>query len=327
MARRILITGGCGFVAGHLVAAVLPAMSGDDRLLVTGLRRPPAFPQDPALQWRDLDVLDRPAVDAVLADFAPTTIVHLAAAASVHAAQARPAEAWRINGMGAFTMAEAVAARAPASTVLMASSGEVYGGAFRSGLALDETVPPEPMTVYARSKLAAEMIFADVLPATARLVVARPFNHTGPGQDERFVVPDFCARVARIERGEAPPHLVVGNLEAERDFLDVGDVAAAYRGLIFAEDLPGRVVVNIASGVARPIAAIVDILRREARADFTLAVDPDRLRPGETARALGDSGRLRALTGWAPQVPFYDTVRGVLGHWRRRVGGHAQAMP
>ena len=111
------------------------------------------------------------------------------------------------------------------------SSSDVYGASFRQGPATEET-PPAPLNPYAASKLAAELMLRDVLPSSSKLIIARAFNHTGPGQDERFVLPSFAAQIARIEAGLAEPRLRVGDLAAERDFMHVADVADAYVRLL-----------------------------------------------------------------------------------------------
>ena len=120
-----------------------------------------------------------------------------------------------------------------------------------------------PLNAYARAKAAAEAMLADVLPQSARLIVTRSFNHTGAGQDERFALPAFAAQIARIERGEKLPRLSVGNLSAQRDFLDVEDVVDAYLAADRCRGLPQRATFNIASGSAH---AISDMLETAARA-------------------------------------------------------------
>ena len=201
-----------------------------------------------------VDLRDAAAVDRLVAEARPDIIVHLAGQASVGALdRGAGEETWRVNLAGTLNLALAVNRFAPEATVLFASSSEVYGRAFGPDPVNEET-PPEPANAYARSKLLAERTLADVLPATARILVARPFNHTGPGQREDFVLPSFAAQVARIEAG-LQSALRVGNLDVARDFLDVRDVVAAYCALIEAAPrLPMRFTCNVATG-RRPPAA------------------------------------------------------------------------
>ena len=137
-----------------------------------------------------------------------------------------------------------------------------------------------------------EQLLRDLLPRIGvKLVVLRPFNHIGPGQDERFVVASFAGQIARIEAGLVPPCLEVGNLSSYRDFLDVADVAAAYADLIGrAESLPDGSVFNISSGQPRTIASVLEDLRARARVPFEIRVAPERVRPAEIPLAAGDAG-------------------------------------
>ncbi|WP_333835303.1 GDP-mannose 4,6-dehydratase, partial [Rubrimonas sp.] len=149
----------------------------------------------------------------------------------------------------------------------------------------------------------------------------RPFNHTGPGQDERFVAPAFAAQIARIEAGKAPPAIRVGNLDAERDFLDVRDVVEAYASaLLGARSIAPGTVINLASGAPRRIRDLLDALRARARAPVAVETDPTRLRPSDTPRTAGDAARARAMLDWAPRIPWETTLDDLLADWRARIG-------
>ena len=322
--RRILVTGAAGFVGRHVMAALWADLRAGEALLGAG-RGGEGLPHP---DFRALELTDRAAVRACLADFAPTHILHLAALSSVGQAAQAAAETWQANVGGLLNLAEAVAAVAPGATLVFASSGEVYGRAFLSGAALDETAAPQPMNSYARSKWAGEQVLQDILgTGPGRLIVLRPFNHTGPGQDERFVVASFAGQIARIEAGLVPPRLEVGNLSARREFLDVRDVVAAYLAVLAAGDVPSGSVFNVASGTPRTIASVLEDLRALARVPFEVVVAPDRLRPSEIAVAAGDAGRLRAATGWAPEIPWRETLVSVLEDARRRVRAAATRRP
>lgn len=162
----------------------------------------------------------------------------------------------------------------------------------------------------------------DILARTdVRLVILRPFNHTGPGQDERFVVPSFAGQIARIEAGLSPPRLEVGNLTAQRDFLDVADVARAYVDLIAsAESLPSGTILNICSGQPRSIESILNDLSALALRPFTVAQAPDRMRPSEIPIAIGDAGSIQAAIGWAPSINWAKTLSDVLAAARSAIG-------
>lgn len=307
-ASRILVTGAGGFVGTWLVAAL-------------AARQPAALLFGAGLGGGEpLDLRDAAAVDAFVERARPDAIVHLAGQASVGAlGQGAEEQTWRVNLAGTLNLALSVTRFVPQATLLFASSSEIYGRAFGSA-PVDEDTAPQPVNAYARSKLVAERMLAEVLPQSARLIVARPFNHTGPGQREDFVLPSFAAQVARIEAGRQAT-MAVGNLDAARDFLDVRDVVEAY-GLLLeaAPRLPQRFTCNIATGTAQALRDVVNTLRRLARVPIPVEIDPARLRPSDIAWAAGRADRLMAATGWAPRVPFEDTLRGLLDDARRRVG-------
>ena len=222
-------------------------------------------------------------------------------------------------------LACAIARTVRESTVFNVSTGEVYGSSFLNGPA-SETTALSPRSVYARSKAAAETIFADVLPPELRLVTVRPLNDTGVGQDERFVLPSFAAQIARIEAGLAPPKLQVGNLGVERDFLDVRDVIEAYLLILAgAEALPRRAVLNVASGQARRIGDLLDVMVGASTRRFELAIDPARAWPAEIPRAVGDAAALHRYFGWIPKHSVDELVMELLNYWRARISAEPLA--
>jgi GDP-4-dehydro-6-deoxy-D-mannose reductase len=301
----VLLTGANGFV-GRKLAPRLAAFAGEGAKL-TALGR-----KDAPEGWTfaEADIVDLDAVTRIVREAQPDFVVHLAAQSSVGAAEKE--ETWRVNAFGSLALAAACARESPDAIVLCVSSAEVYGASFRNG-PVDEDAPMMPMNAYARSKAAAEAIFADVLAPTVRLIVARAFNHTGAGQDVRFVLPSFARQIAEIETGLREPVVRVGNLDAERDFLHIDDVCRAYIALLHAAPrLPMRNVFNVASGISRPIRAYLECMRAHARAPFAIEVDPARLRPSDVPIARGNSERLRHLTGWSPTYSLEFLVQELL---------------
>lgn len=320
--NSILVTGGGGFVGRYLSDALAKAYPSARRTILYQVA-----PADPLSGWEShvADLTDEEAIQATVSALDPDLVVHLAAQSSVGQVGLLGETTWRVNLGGTLALASAVARHAPKSTFFFASTAEVYGASFNAGVATEET-PLRPMNAYSSSKAAAEQLLRDVLPKPTRLIVTRSFNHTGPGQDERFVLPAFAAQIARIEAGLIPPVLRVGNLEAERDFLDVRDVIDAYCRLIAPElDLPNRLTVNVASGRAMKIGDILHSLRALSGVAFEVEIDPARLRPSDIPTACGDSTRLRDLTGWAPMHTANDTWRALLDWWRARVSTEVAA--
>jgi GDP-4-dehydro-6-deoxy-D-mannose reductase len=311
--RRILLTGGNGFVGGYLAPAIVSALPGAERLL---LRRPGEVEAREGWRVAEAEIFDREAISAIVERFKPDLVLHLAAQSSVGEAKDAAEATWRVNFDGSFALASACARVAPCATFFFVSSGEVYGLSFRNGPVREDS-PLQPMNVYARSKAAAEQVIADVLPPDARLIVARSFNHTGPGQDERFVLPSFSAQIARIEAGLQPPEIKVGNLDAERDFLDVQDVCDAYIALIrAAPSLPTRNIFNVSSGSARSIRSLLDLLCSQSAVPIQICVDPDRLRQSDIPSAIGLNDALQTRVVWKPTRPIQETLAALLQHAR-----------
>ena len=308
---RILLTGASGFV-GQRLAPALAAQLRPGARLVLAVRTPRSAGFDAGGHEQIAFDLDHPAgVSEAIVSVRPDLVVHLAAQSSVgHSAEAA-ARTWRSNLCGSLALAAALAEAAPGCTLLFASSVEVYGLTFNDGT-VTELSPLRPYSVYARSKAAAEAMFADVLPAGARLIVARPANHSGLEQGEAFVIPSFAAQVARVEQGTTSA-IRVGNLDAERDFLDVRDVVSAYLALLErAEALPLRNTFNIASGRTVRIGTILDRLRALSTAEIPVEQDPQRMRPNEVARTAIDATALNRAVGWTPQYMLNDMLPAIL---------------
>lgn len=310
--RPILLTGAAGFVGSTMLPRVREAFP--DTPIVTLVRRRRVSRNDISI-----DLVDETATAAVLAQTRPTLIVHLAAYASVGTSQRDPSAVWRDNRDASFSLARAVATTVPDATVLVSGTTEVYGEAFNDGR-VDETTKPRPRGPYATSKLASEVMFREILPPTARLILARPVNHTGRGQVEDFVIPSLAGQVARAEAGLAPPSIAVGNLEARREFLDVEDVVDAYLALMARhESLPMRNVFNIGSGRATPIRAILDYFLKNALRPVTDHVDQARLRPNDIPEVSVDSRRIEEAVGWRATRSLEATLAEVLREKRQTV--------
>lgn len=312
--RRILITGAGGFVAGYL-SPTLPRAFPEARLFLS-VRLGDHAPLGVESDVIPIDLLDYDRLRDAIRNVRPDLIIHLAGQSSVAGGIKGAAATWRVNLQGSMNLASACSEYAPSATFFFASSSEVYGESFRSG-PVAEGACLRPLNAYARSKAAAEQMFQDILDPHARLVVVRPFNHIGPGQDQRFVVPSIAAQIAAIEAGKNRPELEVGNLDVERDFLDVRDVCAAYiRLLETAPNLGLRSVYNVTTGSPRSIRSVIDIFRQLSSVQFDVVVRADRVRASEINRACGDGRLLESVTGWRPEIPFHETLRAVLNFWR-----------
>ncbi|HEY9720840.1 MAG TPA: GDP-mannose 4,6-dehydratase [Oscillatoriaceae cyanobacterium] len=310
-----LVTGGSGFVGPYLIAA-LEALGRD----VVALGEAPArgtrhYPPEIRPRWRQIDLCDRHAVEAIVRETRPAELYHLAALSSVAASFEDPSQTYQTNLMGTVYLLEAVRRHAPDARVLLVSSAEVYGGLSSP---LDENCPFAPANPYAASKVGAEMAGLAYFRAHGLGVVrARAFNHTGPGQLDRFVIAAFAKQIALIEAGRQEPLLRVGNLSARRDFLDVRDVVAAYTALM-ARGAAGAAY-NVASGRAVAMQALLDQLLACSSADVRVETDPALLRPVDVPELVGDRRAIGEATGWEPRIPLDQTLSDVLADWRERV--------
>jgi GDP-4-dehydro-6-deoxy-D-mannose reductase len=236
----------------------------------------------------------------------------------VNEARDAPRQAWDVNLYGTMNLAEAVLRHCPQARFIFVSTSEVYGGAPNAlGVHLDETAPLEPLNPYAASKAAADLMVGQMAREGLNAIRVRPFNHTGPGQTERFVIPAFAAQIARIEAGMQEPVICVGNLDAHRDFLDVRDVADAYLRLALSpRSFEPGLVLNLASGIARRVGDVLDQLVSMARVSIRIETDPTRLRASDTPFATGNASRIRKLLGWESRTPWSTTLADVLELWR-----------
>ncbi|WP_197272472.1 GDP-mannose 4,6-dehydratase [Brevundimonas sp. AAP58] len=304
------MTGASGFIGSHLLPQLAAAFPGRPVLSLGG-------PSSKSL--RRVDLADQRNLTAALDGFEFDTVLHLAAESSVAGAIRAPDVVWRANALGAITLARVISDLSPEALVVHAGSAECYGESFLTGKPLDETACLKPSNPYARSKVAAELALTDILPSTARVVLLRLFNHTGRGQDERFVVPSFAAQIARAEKLERDV-IEVGDLSAQRDFGHVADAAAAMVAVVAAAStLPQLSTFNVCTEVARPVEDVLNVLLAAARRPLTAKVDPARMRPSAIKVAAGSAAALRAATGWSPKRTFEETILEVLAYWRQAV--------
>ncbi|MCA0425602.1 MAG: GDP-mannose 4,6-dehydratase [Proteobacteria bacterium] len=306
--RRILITGAEGFVGRALAARIRAEWPG---ITLTGTSRQ----IDGVTACHERIVLDLAHGDITEALHAaqPDAILHLAARSSVAQGLSASAETFDDNVTGTLRLAKAVRQTCPGAAFLFASSGEVYGRSFNAACPITEDVAPAPQNAYARSKLAGEFAVTDVLASTNPVIILRLFNHFGPGQDERFVIPAFASQLRRIRDEGAPTVIRVGNLDAIRDFLPIGDVLAAYGAALAlaAARGPSCETFNISSGTGRSIRSVLNDMIERTAMSVTVDVDPARLRPSDIPRAIGDSTRFRAATGWQPDHIWSAAIDGM----------------
>jgi len=282
---RVWITGHSGFT-GHYLSA---------ELTQAGFEPIPA-PHPPDFDLRDIGTIERELERA-----RPDYVVHLAAVTYV--AHGRAADFYEVNTVGTSNLLECIARTAPTvRKLILASSANVYGNTSREPI--DEETPPAPINHYACSKVAMEHIARtqyDRLP----ILIVRPFNYTGVGQGEQFLVPKLVRHFARRD-----PNIKLGNLDVVRDFSDVRMVAYAYCRLLTSPLLGTEV--NICSGTGRSLQSIVEVLRERSGHAPAIEVDPALVRAADLKRLVGGNARLLAAVGAMPHADFAATLAWML---------------
>lgn len=317
---RALITGIAGFAGQYLARHLLN--EGDH---VFGLVRKGRHLDDADLSASvttlEADLLSRQDLATVLDQSAPDVVYHLAAQASVAASLEDPIPTFSTNVIGQATLFEAILASGALPRVLVVGSNEEYGPVPPELLPIRETAPLNPVSPYAVSKVTQDLMGAQYW-ATRQLPVVRtrPFTHTGPGHDDRFVTPSFARQIAEIELGLRAPVVKVGYIDGVRDFSDVRDIVRGYR-LAALGGAPGDVY-NLGSGRGTAVRDLLEGLLALSSVSITVEVDPTRLRPSEPSAQYADCGKITQLTGWSTQTPLEQTLRDTLEYWRRRVRDH-----
>jgi GDP-4-dehydro-6-deoxy-D-mannose reductase len=313
---RILITGVSGFIGSYLVEQCR-ALYPDTKLF--GVCRH-ATPRDTAPDTKDVtliavDITHPEQMRQAMAQSQPDWVFHLAAQSSVAASWADPASTLRINAGGAVQLLEALRAEHLSPRVILVGSGEQYGLVRPEENPIREEVAFRPINPYGVSKSAQDLYGYQYFVAYGMPILrVRPFNSFGPRQTESFVVADFARQIALIEQGKMEPVLTVGNLQAQRDFLPVKDVAHALLAVARRGE-PGQVY-NIGSGHARSISEMLEILLTHSTTSIQVRQDPARFRPVDVPLMVADISRLHAHTGWEPVIDPAYALEKTLNYWR-----------
>jgi GDP-4-dehydro-6-deoxy-D-mannose reductase len=299
---RVLITGASGFAGRHLAAHC--AAQGDE---VFDLSRTSGL---------CVDLLDAEMVSAAVRDAAPGAVYHLAARAHVGESWREPEAYLRDNAAMTLHLLEAVRAEAPEAAVVVVGSSELYGPPVT--LPVDESAPLRPQNPYAVSKASADLLAGFYADAHAlRIIRARAFNHSGPGQEPIYAIASFARQIAAgLEAGEDPVRVVTGNPDAQRDYTDVRDVVRAYRELASgaAPD-----VYNVCSGRPASAAGLLQALAHVAGVGIDHEVDPKLRRAHEVMEVRGSYERLHGATGWEPEIPLERTLADTVAWWREEI--------
>lgn len=298
--KRLFITGAQGFVGQHLQAAILDS-AWQSSFEVVGANA-------------QYDITDRAALLGVLSQTQPDAVIHLAAQSHVPTSFKDPEATYRVNFFGTYNLLQALAEASFKGRLLYVGSADTYGLVAEKDLPIREEQPLHPRNPYAVSKVAAEALcYQWSQTGPFEIIMARPFNHIGPGQAESFAVSGFAKQVAAITLGLHSPEIQVGDLDVTRDFTDVRDIVDAYLELL----LKGKSgeVYNIGSGEERKMSDILAALIDIAGISANIAIDAGRFRLAEQRRVVCNADKLKRQTEWRPRRLLNDTLNEILQYW------------
>jgi len=319
---RILLTGSSGFVGSYANQALsrdhicIPLSDGNGAIDLRDINGIKSFLSPLLLKQRDLGF------DAVL---------HLAAQIFVPESFKNLLETYDINFTGTYDLFSALKEYGFHGKILYISSGDVYGLVGEDKLPVSEDEPLKPRNPYAVSKAAAEALcYQWSATGDMEIAIARPFNHIGPNQSERFVTAGFAKQIAEIELGLRKPLISAGDIDVTRDFLDVRDVAEAYKLLLEkgancgggnsagAADT-GPCVYNVCSGAETSVRSILNIMFEITGVDAKIEIDNNKLRPNEQKRVYGNNEKIKLITGWEPGIPLERSLADILDYWKEKL--------
>ena len=294
----LLVTGSSGFVGG---------------ILQRELASVPFDVDGQPVELRDADSVER-----ALREIQPSSVIHLAAQTWVPRSFQDPRETYDINFSGTLNLLLGLKATDFRGKVLFVSSSDVYGLIDAKDLPVAEEQLPKPRSPYAVSKVAGESLcFQWSQTERMEILIARPFVHIGPGQDDRFVISNFAKQIVEIKKKLRSPIIHVGDLKVTRDFTDVRDVTRAYH-LLLQYGVSSETY-NVCSGIERSIESLLYDLLAMSGVVAEIRQDPARLRSSEQRRVVGSFKKVGQQTGWKPEIPLHQTLQSILDYWEGKV--------
>lgn len=316
--KRMLITGFSGFVSRHFLNYLVENNLSYEVLGVDV--NPPKFAMEDyaptlAMSFEQVNLLDKEAVEDMIATFRPDYILHLASFSSVAYSWQHPADCFMNNTSIFLNVTEALRKHDLCDCRLLSvGSSEEYGDVKKEELPLQEDMPLVPVNPYAVARVSQEMM-AKVLADSfgMQIMLTRSFNHMGPFQDERFVIPSFVRRILDIaESGAKSGEIETGDTSIVRDFVDVRDVVRAYYRLLL--DGKAGEVYNICGEKGVSLAEVVDQIADIVGVSVTTRVNPDFVRPGDNQVVIGSAEKIRQDIGWTAAIPLRQTLMDMIGH-------------
>lgn len=303
--KRLFLTGHDGFV-GHTLRSLLESGGGRD----------PGY--EVVLPSCRYDLRDPASIDRALCGATLDCVIHLAAQSFVPESFRDPKHTFDVNFIGTLNLFQSMQRQGFRGRLLYVSSAEVYGLVDPAEMPITEDRPPLPRSPYGVSKVAAEALCAQWSQTEGLdVIVARPFNHIGPGQSERFVVSSFARQLVEIKLGRRKPVIAAGDMNVTRDVTDARDVANAYL-LLLEHGLAGQTY-NICSGAELWIRDILTTLVELVGVDVSIVQDPTRMRATDQKRLLGSYDKLNRCSGWRPTIALRQSLADTLALWERKL--------
>lgn len=325
---RALITGITGMVGSHL-ADYLVAETDWNVIGMCRWRSPlenlgdlvPMINQGERVSILYGDLRDTLAVQDVVRQAKPDYVFHLAAQSYPRTSFESPLDTFDTNIQGTVRVLDALRQYSPNAVVHVCASSEVFGRVPKKKIPIGEETGFHPASPYAISKVGTDLVgryYAEAYDMT--VMTTRMFTHTGPRRGDVFAESTFAKQIALIEANLIPPVIKVGNLDSLRTVADVRDAVRAYFLLVTVKPDAGAYY-NIGGTHSCTIGDILDVLLSfsERKSEIRIETDPDRLRPIDADLQVPDTRKFTQHTGWAPQIPFKQTMRDLLDYWRERI--------
>ncbi|MBI4039694.1 GDP-mannose 4,6-dehydratase [Candidatus Daviesbacteria bacterium] len=315
---RSLITGITGFAGSHMAEFLLNEDHEVYGIARWRSRREHMDKIEGKVKILEADLLDSHSLDNIMLSVRPDYVFHLAAQSYVPASWTSPEATLEINVIGSVNLFESVRKAQINPAVQIACSSEEYGLVHPNEVPITEENPLRPLSPYAVSKVAMDYLGYQYCQSYGmRIIRTRGFNHTGPRRGEVFAESTFAKQIAEIEKGKQDPVILVGNLDAKRDYTDVRDMVRGY----FAAAQKGEAgeVYNICSGKTWQIKEVLDHLLSLTKVKVAIKEDSTRMRPSDVPILLGDNTKFVKKTGWKLTISFEKTLEDLLNYWREKV--------
>ncbi|BBI36182.1 GDP-mannose 4,6-dehydratase [Cohnella abietis] len=309
---KALITGASGFVGTEMTKTLLK-----NNIEVMGISRTTSALNGQVTEKYVCDIQEKSKLKKILGFYRPNYIIHLAGPAFIPHSFDKPEITYDVIFKGTLNLLESMRELKLASRLLYVSSADVYGSGLKS--VLSERDALEPANPYSTAKACSELLSKQFFYSYGTdVIIARPFNHTGPGQSADFVCSSFAQQVATMRDGLMKKQLVTGNIDVKRDFLDVRDVVEAYMALL-NNGVSGQLY-NVCSGQAVSIREIVKMLFRFADIEeYEIKVDSAKVRENDVALRVGDNKKIVTNVGWLPNYKIEQTIGDLLEYWRENL--------